>query len=394
MKQTTLPSLWFLVMVVGLPLFSETLYTPSLPDIAKTLAVSDSWVEYTLTIYLFAFAIGTLFWGRLSDRLGRKPCLLMGLFIYILGCIGCFASDSIEMLMLSRFIQAFGGSTGSVLGQAICRDAFQGITCGKAYSTIGSSLAFAPAIGPFIGGLMDQTFGWPSLFLLLSGLGIMVWLATYAHLTETHSPTNVSRISIKHMMLQMLKDKKVLAFCILVAACNGILFSYYAEGPFYLINILGLTPSIYGASFLGIAVAGASGGYLSRTWHNHMTSIAILERGIKIVIAGCTFFMIMALTFDGFQVTKMTSIVLTLTSMIVIAGGIGMVIPNALSLALEDYRHAIGTASALFGFFYYMLISLFTLGMGEIHNDTLLPMPLYFWGISLLMGVTVYLRKA
>ncbi|MBX9977600.1 MAG: MFS transporter, partial [Alphaproteobacteria bacterium] len=107
------PAIWLIILIVGLPQFSETVYTPSLPDIARALRTSDTMVEYTLTIYLFAFALGTLLWGRISDQYGRKLPLLLGLGLYCVGCIGCTLAPSIDILLLSRFIQAFGGSTGS-----------------------------------------------------------------------------------------------------------------------------------------------------------------------------------------------------------------------------------------------------------------------------------------
>lgn len=104
MIKKILPPIWLIVLIVGLPRFAETVYTPSLPAIAHSLQASVSMVEYTLTIYLFAFAIGTLLWGKLSDRLGRKPCILAGLAIFVVGCIGCYFSTSIGMLLFSRFI--------------------------------------------------------------------------------------------------------------------------------------------------------------------------------------------------------------------------------------------------------------------------------------------------
>ena len=83
---------------------------------------------------------------------------------------------------------------------------------------------------------------------------------------------------------------------------------------------------------------------------------------------------------------------LTLLSMFCINFGISMVIPNAISLALKDYQQVVGTSSSIFGFFYYVLISAFTLGMGMLHNDTLYPMPIYFWGIAVVMGILYQLK--
>lgn len=78
MKMKNTPSIGLIVLLAVVPLLAETIYTPALVDIAHSLRAPDAWVEYTLTIYLFGFALGTLFWGKLSDSFGRKPCLLAG----------------------------------------------------------------------------------------------------------------------------------------------------------------------------------------------------------------------------------------------------------------------------------------------------------------------------
>ena len=386
MTHALLPALWLIVLIVGLPQLSETVYTPSLPDIAHALHAAESMVEYTLTIYLFGFAIGTLFWGKLSDHFGRKPCVLAGLFIFILGCIGCYFSSTIEMLMISRFIQAFGGSIGSVLGQAICRDSFHGPSLGKAYASIGSGLAIFPAIGPVIGGVIAQHFGWASIFLSLVLFAIILTLLVAKLLPETHQVANRQSVSILEISSSLLKNKKVIGFGLIVSACNGISFSYFAEGSFYLIKILGLTPSEYGLSFIAIAAATMMGGILSKKLHNHHTAKTIMGYGLVIILASASIFSLFTVIHTNilpFPTNLMIGI--TILSQMSIMFGICMATSNALALALADYKWCIGTASSLFGFFYYSLISLFTLGMGALHNDTLLPMPLYFLGISLFM---------
>lgn len=381
MTKNTAPALWLLILFIALPQISETVYAPSLPDIARYMSISDSTAEYTLTVFLLGFALGTLFWGKISDRFGRRPCMLISLCIFALGCMGCYLSQSIGMLFFFRFIQAFGGSTGSVLGQAICRDAFQGKERGKVFSTISSFIAFSPAIGAALGGMIDQLLGWNAIFIFLIITSLVLLITTYFKLPETHIPSSVSVASIRHTAWKMANDKRILAFGFLSATNLGILISYYAEGSFYLIEMLGLTPWEYGVSFLGIACSGAIGGYISRRLHDHMTPVMIIHRGVVVMMLGATVFALMTLVFAFTGASQMASIILTLVSMIVISAGTSMCIPNVLSTALEDYRYAIGTASSLFGFYYYIIVALLTFGMGWLHNGTLLPMPLYLWAI-------------
>lgn len=392
-----LPAVWLIISLVGLPQLSETVYTPSLPDIAHALQTSDSMVEYTLTIYLFGFAIGTLFWGKISDRFGRKPCIIAGLLIFIAGCLSCYASTTISMLMISRFIQAFGGSIGSVLGQAVCRDAFHGPALGKVYSSIGTALALFPAIGPIIGGVIAEYHGWNSIFLFLTVVAILLTIITAIKLPETHDKNNRKKISLLNIISRLVSDKKVIAYGIIVGATNGILFSYFAEGSFYLIQGLGLSPSQYGFTFMIVAAGSMTGGIISRKLQNSLKPIIIMRYGLYTITFSTLILTLIAVTNQTiFQFPATFMIISTLLSQMITSAGICIAANNALALALVDYKDAIGTASSLFGFFYYCLVSFFTLLMGYLHDGTLLIMPIYFLLISLLMIAInkYYLKKA
>lgn len=383
----SVPALWLIILIAGIPQLSETVYTPSLPAIAAALKSTDSIAEYTLTIYLFGFAIGTLFWGICSDRYGRKPCILVGFLFFILGCIGCYFSNTMPLLMLSRFIQAFGGSVGSVLGQAICRDAFHGGDLGKAYAYVGSSLGVYPAIGPVIGGFISERFGWENIFLFLIVIGLILTPLVSYCLPETHPIEHRKRVSIKKVVTKLICDKQVIGFGLLVAACNGLNFSFFAEGSFYLIKLLGLSPIQYGLSFIAIAASLLLGGIVSRKLHDSHSSKTIMDYGISIILLGSSLFFITILLSTIIFMSNSILIIVVIVAQMIMMFGSCMTFTNALAMALIDYKDCIGTASSLFGFFYYSGISLFTFGMGALHNGTLFPMPLYFLFISLFMFV-------
>ena len=163
-EKVSVPSLLLMIILVAFPQISETIYTPSLPDISKALHVSNNEVQLTLSVYFAGFAFRRIFIGWLSDIIGRRPAMLLGIVVYGVGSFLCFIANSIEVLLVSRFIQAFGASAGSVVTQTILRESVEGHKRHVMFAQISAVIAFTPAIGPLIGGFLDQMFGFKIVF--------------------------------------------------------------------------------------------------------------------------------------------------------------------------------------------------------------------------------------
>ena len=281
---------------------------------------------------------------------------------------------------------------GSVLGQAVCRDAFSGPGLGKVYSIIGSSLGAFPAIGPFIGGIIAQYYDWSTIFLFLIVCALALMACIMFLLPETLHRTTEAKPTLFAVASRLIRDKRVFGFGLIVAASNGITFSYFAEGSFFLIKMLGMSPSQYGLSFIGIAISTVAGGMLSHRLHNTHSGLQIMWYGVLTMLFSTTTFSLLTIChLYCYTFSTHTMIAITICSQMVTMLGRCLAVSNALALSLVRYREAIGSASSLFICFYYCVISLCTLGMGALHNGTLLPMPLFFMGLAVCAAAVRFL---
>jgi len=379
------PPLWLLALITSLSIFSEAMYTPALPQMAMSLKISVSQAEQTLSIYFLGMAMGTLFWGWFSDSFGRRLTLLMGLIVYTLGCLGCLKAPDIQILLYTRFLQALGGSVGTVLGQAMTHDVYRGKERGQIFSSIGMLLSVASAMGPVIGGFLVQACNWRIIFGVLTLWSALLMILGFFKAPETQRAENRKKPPLFSVLRAMCQDPKVLACGLIVGTLYGLLFSFNAEGPFYLIKMCGLRPLEYGLCFTSFAFMSGLGNFVSKHLHNTLETSEILKRGVIILVCGSTFFALGTFGLLAFDAPKYLHIILTLTSMCLLFFGRGLCVANCLSLSLENYVKVAGSATSLFVCFYYGLISFFTLVMAVLHNGTLLPMPFYFMGLTLLM---------
>ncbi|MFJ7183123.1 multidrug effflux MFS transporter [Lysinibacillus xylanilyticus] len=381
MKKHVAPSLLLMIVLVAFPQISETIYSPSLPDISEALNASNRSVQLTLSIYFIGFAIGVFCWGWISDFIGRRPAMLGGLIFYSIGSFMCFYAETITFLLVSRFIQAFGAATGSIITQTILRESVSGSKRHAMFAQISAVIAFTPAVGPLIGGWVDQALGFRAVFFVLVAMSILLFIYAYFRLPETTDKTTRKRIAIFPVVKRIISSPRVLVFGLLIGGINGVLFSYYAEAPFIFIDHFNLSPGLYG--FLGIIVALASiiGAMISKRLVNKYRPEKVIHLGSLVMTVGALLLLIVS----TLPLSNIVLLMGILVSIFITLLGSGIALPNCLSLALVSFQDVIGTAGAIFSLGYYLLVSLITSGMSFLHNGSLMIMPLYFFILSIIL---------
>ncbi|MEM9243387.1 MAG: multidrug effflux MFS transporter [Pseudomonadota bacterium] len=376
--------IWLLFLLVSFPQISETIYSPALPNIAYLLQTNNHLVQRTLSIYFIGFALGVLAWGRWSENWGRRTMMITGILFYSLTSLLCLIASGIGWLLFFRLLQGFAASCGSILPRTIALESLTDSERKQYFSTVGFVLALSIALGPFLGGYLTQWFNWRANFALLVIIGISLLLLAYTCLPETLVKTTEKKPGLRPIFLLLIKDKYVLASAWLVAAINGILFSYYAESPFIFIKIIHLKESQYGHLGIMIAVAALSGSLILKKLIHHVEANRLFFMGCVIILISSV---LLVLSTFSQQINAHHKLIATLIIMLpmmgLIVGGFGFVLPITLNNALKNYHTVLGTAGALFSLLYYLLIALLTWIMTLIHNGTIFPMPYYFLLLTL-----------
>lgn len=338
----TKPSLWLILALLMFPQIVETIYSPALGAISQTFAVSYPQAAQTLSVYFLAFALGVAVWGIVADSCGRRPTMLLGLFIYGVAAWVAMSTTSFAVLMAARACSAFGIAVGSIVTQTMLRDAFSGEELGKVFSVMGLGIAISPVIGMFSGGQLVKVGGHHAVFLALFIMALGLFAYCFIRLPETQ--TNRQSLQLFALSKRMLGDRQIWQSALLVTAYNVALFSYYQLGGFNFAR-LGFTPEQFGYSGLILGLGSLVGSYSNKRLISKGVSQGKLLRGAALLLLLGAIGVQLSLNSIGF-----------LAPMLLVVMAFGIAIPNVLSMALAQYRQQAGSAGALFGLMYYLLI--------------------------------------
>tara|TARA_Y100001956_G_scaffold47156_1_gene45882 strand:- start:6867 stop:7997 length:1131 start_codon:yes stop_codon:yes gene_type:complete len=336
------PSLWLMLTMLMFPQVVETIYSPALNGISEAFSVSAHQASQTLSIYFAAFSFGVVTWGILADKWGRRATMIAGLIVYGLSALTAMLTNSFALLLFARATSAFGVAVGSVVTQTMLRDSFSGEELGKVFALMGIGLSISPILGMATGGLLVELGGYQWVFASLCGLAVVLLILNLIRLPETQ--VTQPKLKLSELSKAMIKDRRIWQAASLVALFNIALFAYYQLGGFHF-KQMGLSAQQFGYSGLLLGVGTLIGSLVNKSLLKRgVTTNAILNVAASLLVIG------------ALGVLVSISHIWFVVPMVLVVMSFGIAIPNILSNALVEYKQYVGSAGALFGLLYYLMI--------------------------------------
>jgi len=372
----------YTVVVLGLltmfgPL-SLDLYLPALPQLADDLGTSTSAAQLSITACLVGLALGQLVAGALSDRLGRRRPLIVGLSAYLVASVACALAPSVTVLVVLRFIQGLGGAAGIVISRAIARDLYSGRALMIFFSRLLLIAGLAPVIAPILGGQLSRIMSWRGIFGVLAGFGAVLLLAGWFGLRETLPPERRVVGGFRrtlHGYNTLVHDRFFVGCALSSGLAGASMFAYIAGSTFVLQRIYGMSPQgfslIFGGISFGLVAAAQGGARLALIWP--LTRVMAL--GLAINLTGATALLVTVVT--GLPLGALIG------ALVIMVCAVGLIFPTANALAMADYPDLAGTASSLQGLSQFLFGAIAAPLVGIAGEQTALPLGIVTTSVSL-----------
>ena len=370
------------VVVLGLlstfgPL-SLDLYLPALPQLADDLGASASLAQLSITACLVGLAVGQLVAGPLSDRLGRRRPLIVGLVAFLLASVACAVAPSAAVLVLLRLVQGLAGAAGIVISRAIARDLYSGRALMIFFSRLLLVAGLAPVIAPVLGGQLTRIMTWRGIFGVLAGFGAVLLLAGLFGLKETLPPERRVVGGFRRTLQgynTLLHDRFFVGCALSSGLAGASMFAYIAGSTFVLQRIYGMSPQgfslVFGCISLGLVAAAQGGARLALIW----PLPRVLGFGLTINLFGATALLI--------TVISELPLWALIGALVIMVCAVGLIFPTANALAMADYPDLAGTASSLQGLSQFMFGAVAAPLVGIAGEQTALPLGIVATSVSL-----------
>lgn len=324
---------------------SVDMYLPSLPAMAGEFHAPAAAVELTLTGCVLGLGLGQLVIGPLSDTLGRRRPLIVGMALYAVFSAACALAPSVYLLVLFRIVQAIGGAAGIVIARAVVRDLFSGREMARFFSLLMLVIGVAPIVAPLLGGQLIRVTSWRGIFVVLTVVGLILLIATATGLPETLPSGKRVPGSLNATLgtyARLLGDRRFVGTVLAGALGFGAMFAYISGSPFVLQDVYGLSPQWFSVAFgvnaLGIVLLSQLNGAVLL---ERFSPRALLRVGLLIgLLAGLVAVL---------GVVANLGLPVVLPALFLLVSSVGVIMPNATTLAMSGHPKSAGSASAVLG---------------------------------------------
>jgi DHA1 family bicyclomycin/chloramphenicol resistance-like MFS transporter len=375
-----------IILILGLLMtispFAIDMYLPAFLQIADEMHSTASSVSMSVASYFIGLAFGQLIYGPLLDRYGRKKPIYAGLSLFMVASIGCMKSDVVSALVAFRLIQALGGCVAWVGAMTMVRDFFPAREASKIFSLLVLVLGMSPLVAPTAGGFITVALGWRAIFMVLMIIAGIVLTVVILFLPEGREPDYQVKIRPVPMFMtfvQIGKQPQFLTYALSGSLGFASLFIYVSGSPVIFMEIYKMEPSNYGILFAAISVGFIGSSQLNILLTRYFTPYIIYQWALR----GQLLVLLSFLLISYYGASLWVSIVLIFLAM----ACIGMMNPNASSLALAPFSRNIGSAAALSGFIQITIASIVSAIVGTFSSGSLIP-------FTTLMAFTCLLSNA
>ncbi|WP_432735337.1 Bcr/CflA family efflux MFS transporter [Maridesulfovibrio sp. FT414] len=338
-----MPNFLFITMLAAFPALSTDMYLPALPTIQAEWGITLASVNLSLVLFFILFSTFMLIYGPLSDKYGRKPVLVAGVGVYVLGCILCAMATNIWLLIAARIIQAAGAASASALSMALAKDLYTGNERQKVLAYIGVIIPLCPMLAPMLGSMMIEYLSWKWIFICQAVLASLAFYGTLAFKEPEFEKTSGGGWAVMSRYLVIFRNMNFTIYCLAFSLVSIGFFGFLAGSADIYIREFGLTEQQYALFFGFNALGFMTGSYTCSRLCVGYSSISILKASLAGVLISAT----------GIYLFGDTRIMFAIT-MLMMTFSIGVSRPISNHMILETVDRDIGAASALLTFTYFI----------------------------------------
>ena len=342
---------------------------PALPVIRDDFQVSNDVAQLTLSLSMLAIALGTLCYGPLSDKYGRKKIMGLGLGVTLAGSLFCYFAPTIELLIVGRFVQAFGGAVGLVLARAIVRDVYPANEAARVIATLVMVMVVIPMMSPALGGELMTRFGWHAVFIVIALFCALMLVIVAFNLPETlQDPVPFEGVgSMLRTFKTLLASPAFSGYAFCVTFVSVIFFSFISAAPEIMVSVLNRPATEYGYYFVMIPLGFMAGNYTATQLVSRLPMNTLIGVGAGIGVGGILLALVLQLLNLDHPVALFAPIALAVYRN-------GITLPNAQAAAINEFPKIAGSASGLTGFLQMGCSAVAAQLVAMIYNGTVYPL--------------------